>query len=73
MKDSQRKAMWAKRMRRIGKTTGKFALSKGFYTREQKDGHVKYTYPFKTTEEAEDYFLGADPRKHKDYKRLMKK
>jgi len=28
----------------------------------------KYKYPFKSTEEAEEYFLGKNPKKHKDYK-----
>jgi len=53
---------------KVKKEVGKFHLSKGYYVREQEGNRVKYTYPFKSTEEAEEYFLGKDPRKHKDYK-----
>jgi len=31
----------------------------------------KSAYKWKSTEEAEEYFLGKDPKKHKDYKRLL--
>lgn len=28
----------------------------------------KKVYPWESTEEAEEYFIGKNPRKHKDYK-----
>jgi hypothetical protein len=33
-----------------------------------KKAKKRYKYPFKSTEEAEEYFFGKNPRKHKDYK-----
>jgi len=56
------------------KKVGRFVLGdKKYFVREQKGNRTKYTYPFNSTEEAEEYFLGKDPRKNKDYKRLLGK
>lgn len=63
------------------------ALDKVFVNKERKKEDVdnlntlenKYrplknvAYPWKSTEEAEEHFLGPDPKKHKDYKRLLGK
>ena len=61
------------RKKGIDLDVGKFVRSDTYFGRKKLGGSVKYVYPFSSTEEAEEYFLGKNPRKTDYYKKMVKK